>query len=135
MQMLTVGRAAALVGVSPKAIRLWERRGLIPPMPRSEAGYRLVAEDDLDHLRFIRQAQTLGLTLNEIREVIWMQEAGCSPCERVLQAVDTHLLRIERALDELQRLRATLLAAKQAAEAQRRPATRCPIISAAGDRA
>ena len=59
----TVGAAAKAVGVSAKAIRIWEAKGLLPPAGRTEAGYRLFTDDDIEILRFIIRAKTLGLTV------------------------------------------------------------------------
>ena len=76
---MTVGAAAAATGVSAKAVRLWESKGLLPAAARTEAGYRLFTEDDLDVLRFIRQAKALGLTLPEIKDIIDLQRDGATP--------------------------------------------------------
>lgn len=108
MGHMTVGEAARAVGVSSRAIRLWEAKGLIPSPTRTDAGYRLFTDSDLELLRFIDQAKTLGLGLNEIRDIVETQNAGASPCDRVMQAIDGHILRIDRAVADLLRLRQTL---------------------------
>ena len=54
---MTVSAAAEAAGVSAKAVRLWEDKGLVTPAPRTDAGYRQYTEDDLGVLRFIRQAK------------------------------------------------------------------------------
>lgn len=112
MPLMTIGEAANAAGVSAKAIRLWEARGLIPATRRTRAGYRLFSEMDVAMLRFIRQAKRLGLTLDEIREIISLQDAGTRPCERVVEMIDGHLARIEAALVELHQLHALLTATK-----------------------
>ncbi|MCP3818822.1 heavy metal-responsive transcriptional regulator [Streptomyces sp. A3M-1-3] len=117
---MTVGKAADLVGVSAKAIRLWEARGLIPRASRTESGYRLFDEADLEVLRFIRRAKTLGLTLEEINDILDLQRGGAQPCGRVTEMLDAHLLRIDRRLAELQQLRQVLLGARRAADRTRR---------------
>ena len=55
--MMTVGEAAKAVGVSPKAIRVWESRGLIPQIQRTATGYRTFTETDLASLRFIMSGE------------------------------------------------------------------------------
>src|SRR5713226_6358051 len=65
----TVGKAAQAAGLTPKAVRLYEARGLLPEAERTEAGYRTYTDDDITVLRFIGQAKTLGLSLAEIRDV------------------------------------------------------------------
>jgi DNA-binding transcriptional MerR regulator len=73
---MTVGAVAKAAGVSAKAVRLWESKGLLPPAERSQAGYRIFTEDDLGVLRFIRQAKTLGLTLPQIKDILDLQRGG-----------------------------------------------------------
>jgi DNA-binding transcriptional MerR regulator len=134
---LTVGAAARAAGVSAKAVRLWEAKGLLPPAERTEAGYRMFTDDDLDVLRFIRQAKTLGLTLPEIKTVIDLQRAGTTPCGRVTELLDTHIAEIDRAIGELRHLRRSLAAAREAAlDSQRRGqhVTVCRIIETATTR-
>lgn len=54
---MTVGTAAKAAGVSAKAVRLWEAKGLLPPAERTQAGYRLFSNNDVAVLQFIRQAK------------------------------------------------------------------------------
>lgn len=131
MDMMTVGEAARAVGVSTKAIRVWESRGLIPAAKRTATGYRSFTATDLDRLRFIRQAKTLGLTLNEIGSIIATQHAGASPCDRVRQAIDSHLAAIDRQMADLGQLRDVLTSARsttQTACPDDRDGTMCHII-------
>ncbi|WP_338596783.1 heavy metal-responsive transcriptional regulator [Saccharopolyspora sp. SCSIO 74807] len=128
---MTVGTAATTAGVSAKAVRLWESKGLLPPAERTEAGYRVFTDDDLDVLRFIRQAKTLGLTLPEIKNIIDLQRDGVTPCGRVTELLDTHIAEIDRTLADLRTLRRSLASARRAArEGQRRGegAVVCRII-------
>src|ERR1700742_3888036 len=81
--MHTVGAAAKAVGVSPKAVRIWEAKGLLPPAARTEAGYRLFSDDDISILRFILRARTLGLTLPEIKKILDLHRQGTAPCDQV----------------------------------------------------
>lgn len=118
---MTVGAAAKAAGVSAKAIRLWESKGLLPPAERTEAGYRLFSDDDVAVLRFIRQAKTLGLTLPEIKNIIDLQRDGAAPCGRVTELLDAHIAEIDRTLTELRQLRRSLATARRTArEGQRR---------------
>lgn len=116
MEMMTVGEAARAVGVSAKAIRIWESKGLIPTAERTKSGYRIFTNTDLGRLRFIRQAKALGLTLDEIRDIIDLQHAGACPCDRVVRAIDTHLSAIDQSIADLTQLRNTLANARGAAD-------------------
>lgn len=136
MTGVTVGKAAELAGVSRKAIRLWEAKGLLPRTERTEAGYRVFDEADLEVLHFIRRAKALGLTLDEINDILDLQRCGAQPCTRVTQMLDAHLDQINRTLSELRQLRTALLAARHAADQARRAggdAVVCRIIENSPD--
>jgi DNA-binding transcriptional MerR regulator len=131
MEGITVGKAAELAGVSAKAVRLYEARGLLVEADRSEAGYRLFSSDDVAVLRFVRQAKALGLHLGEIKEILDLQRGGAQPCERVTQLLDAHIADIDRRVADLNQLRRSLAAARRSArEARRRggDAVVCRII-------
>lgn len=128
---MTVGAAAAKVGVSAKAIRLWESHGLLPPAERTAAGYRVFTADDLGVLRFIRRAKALGLTLSEIKNILELQRGGAAPCDRVTELLDAHVREIDRTVADLRELRRTLTAARRAARDSKRRGERavvCHII-------
>lgn len=128
---MTVGAAAEAAGVSAKAVRLWESKGLLPPAERTEAGYRLFTDDDVAVLRFIRQAKALDLSLAEIKDILGLQRDGAAPCARVTELLDAHIAGIDRTLADLRQLRQSLTAARRAArDSQRRgeDAVVCRII-------
>lgn len=131
MELVTVGRAAVVTGLSPKAVRLYEAKGLLPEAARTEAGYRLFTAADLGVLHFIRQAKALDLSLEEIKDVLDLQRYGGQPCERVTGMLDEHIAEIDRKLADLRRLRRSLLGARRAASTARRDgqdAVICQII-------
>lgn len=128
---MTVGEAAKNAGVSAKAVRLWESKGLLPAAERTESGYRLFTEDDVAILHFIRRAKALGLTLPEIKTILDLQRQGTVPCERVTGLLDEHIRDIDRAVAELKALRRTLTTVRQAAREDHRrghTATVCRLI-------
>lgn len=112
----TVGAAAEAAGVSAKAVRLWESKGLLPIAERTDAGYRLFTDTDVGILRFIRQAKGLGLTLAEIKDVLDLQREGGTPCGRVTALLDNHIAEIDHALADLRQLRRSLVEARRAAQ-------------------
>lgn len=118
---ITVGAAARAAGVSAKAVRLWESKGLLPPAERTEAGYRLFTDDDVAVLHFIRQAKNLGLRLTEVKDILDLQRGGATPCKQVTEVLDAHISEIDRTLTELRALRRTLEAVRtHARESSRR---------------
>lgn len=128
------GGGGAEAGVSAKAVRLWESKGLLPQAQRTEAGYRRFSDDDIGVLRFIRQAKTLGLTLAEIKDVLELQRGGAAPCGRVTALLDERIADIDRTLAELRTLRRALTGARDTARESRRrgeDAVVCRIIETA----
>ena len=72
----------------------------------------MFSERVLDELTFIRRAQSLGLTLDETREILNLGRAGKKPCARVTAICDAHLMEIDRRMAELQSFRENLKAAR-----------------------
>jgi MerR family copper efflux transcriptional regulator len=109
-------------------MRYYERRGLVAPPPRTRAGYRQYPADTVRRVRFIKRAQALGFTLEEIAVLLAIRvtpEGGCDAVERQAQAT---IGRIDAKLAELARMRSAL--ARLAAEC-RGPhlPNECPILS------
>ena len=69
-EQLTIGELGRLTGLPVKRIHYYERRGLLEPTSRSKAGYRLYGREEVARLEFIKRAKLLGLTLEEIRELV-----------------------------------------------------------------
>lgn len=120
---LTIGEAARRSGFSIKTLRFYERRGLLPASGRSPAGYRLYTEADLHRLRFIREAKTLGLALDQIRElVVATREQTCTMTRPLLlRVLDERITETSRQIRTLGRLRETLQRRRRALV--RRPPT------------
>ena len=104
----TVGKAARAAGLSAKAVRLYEARGLLPEAERTEAGYRTYTDEDIAVLRFIRQAKTLGLSLGEIRDVLDIRRGGTAPCCHVVALLDQRIREVDHTITELRQLRHAL---------------------------
>lgn len=105
LEWLTIGQAAARTGVAPSALRFYERQGLIAAR-RTLGGQRRLHRDELRRLAFVRVAQRVGLTLDEIRAALAALPAGRTPT-----AADWRRLsrawrpRLDAQLAVLQRLR------------------------------
>lgn len=105
---MRIGELAALSGLSTKTIRFYEQDGLVPAPPRTTGGYRDYPPDTAMRLAFIRDAQSAGLTLAEIRGVLTLRDSGEAPCTHVTGLVQQHLVDIEHRLAELRKTRAAL---------------------------
>ncbi|GAB2882874.1 Cu(I)-responsive transcriptional regulator [Streptomyces deserti] len=127
---LTIGQAAKAAGVTRRAVRVYEARGLLPAAERTGAGYRLYAERDIERLAFIRRARALGLHVDGIREVLAICDGGTQPCGTVRALLDARIAEIDATVAELLALRKTLTDIRQRADARAEgePATVCAII-------
>lgn len=128
---ITVGEAARRAGVSPKAVRLYEAKGILPPAERTDSGYRTYSEADVQVLRFVRRARALGLRLEEIGRILDLQRQGAQPCGTVVQLLEGHLQDIDRTIRELRALRKDLATALDVAKSSAERGDEvvvCPII-------
>jgi DNA-binding transcriptional MerR regulator len=127
---LTIGQAARAAGVTRKAVRVYEDRGLLPAAERSTAGYRLYTPADVELLTFIRRARTLGLHLDDIREVRDIRDGGIPPCATVRDLLDARITEIDATVADLLALRKTLADTRQRADecTDDAPVTVCSII-------
>jgi MerR family transcriptional regulator, copper efflux regulator len=88
---LLIGEVAARCGLSRKALRLYEARGILPKQRRAPSGYRVYPRDVLDVLHFVTQARRLGLTLTEIGGIIALRCAKPGPCVHVRALLERKL--------------------------------------------
>ncbi len=105
---MRIGELAGRVGVNPKTIRYYESIGVLPEPQRTASGYRDYDESFVGRLTFIRTAQRLGITLDEVKEILTFGPRGEAPCGYVRQVLDTQLSSIDRRIAELQEMRAQL---------------------------
>ena len=106
--MLTVGNVARRVGIRNSAVRYYEARGLLKPAARLPNGYRIYDEDSVALLRFVRRAQALGITLEEVRKLLELSRQGQAPCREVKQLARRHIADLDRKIRELELLRKEL---------------------------
>jgi DNA-binding transcriptional MerR regulator len=125
---VTTGQAAARTGLTRKAMRVYEAKGLLDQPARSAAGYRLYTADDIAVLTFIRQARTLGLHLEDIAEILTIHRRGTSPCDAVRELIDTRVAEITAAIADLRTLRGTLIQARNTGECPCPTTQVCAII-------
>ena len=128
----TIGEAAKTAGVTTRAIRLYETKGLFATPERTAAHYRLFTDNDVARLTFIRRARQLGLSLNAIAEIIAAADQGASPCERTCSLLAQRIAEIDALMADLTRLRATIAAA-QGADVTDTSATYCAVIEGVAD--
>ena len=105
---LKVSDLAQQAGVSPDAVRFYEKEGLLPEPPRSPSGYRQYDESSAHRLRFIKGAQAMGLKLAEIKELLDIQDRGACPCGHTRTIVERRLAEIDAEMTRLSALRSEL---------------------------
>lgn len=129
MKTLTRGQLARRCGIGPETIRFYERRGLIPEVPRSSAGYRRFDQHAVDRLVFIRRAKDLGFSLPEIGELLALHDDPGGDRGEVKAITLTKLREIEAKIESLERMRSALAELAQQCSG-RGAVSGCPIIEA-----
>ena len=124
-----IGEVARSAGVSVDTIRYYEKRRLLPRAPRSEGGYRLFAMEAIDQVRFIKQAQDLGFSLDEIRML--MAGGGADECRHTRDLLKSKLVETNQRIKELRDFNRTLRRHLRACEDQLATCgedSRCPVV-------
>ena len=108
MKALTIGRLAKQAGVNLETVRFYERRGLMPKVPRSASGYRLFPADATRRLRFIRRAQDLGFSLKEIRELLALRVSPRTTSAEIRKRAEAKIADIDGRIRSLESMNKTL---------------------------
>jgi len=107
--MNRIGDVARRLSLNPQTLYFYERIGLIPAPARNESGYRIFSDQDIARLSLIERAKTLGLTLDEIKEILLLQAGETLTCSEIHQRLLKKLEQIEVKISQLQGLKAELL--------------------------
>ncbi|SRR5579883_1020632 len=107
----TIGRLAHAAGVPTSTVRYYERVGLLRPSGRSEGNYRLYGREDLDRLRFIRAAQAIGFTIENILEIVSHDHDEPHLCEDVQKVIENRLTDVEKRMSDLRHVERVLRSA------------------------
>ena len=123
---LTIGAAAARSGVSAKRIRHYESLGLLPPVGRTESGYRQYGEAEVHTLRFILRARDLGFSMAEIGRLVALWQDRRRSSADVKRIALGHVADLDRRLQELAAMKRTLEHLADCCQGDDRPD--CPIL-------
>ena len=129
MGSLTIGALAKHAGVGVETVRFYERRGLVRRPARPGSAYRAYSEETIGRIRFIRNAQALGFTLQEIKEMLALRVTAGTSCAAVRSRAAAKAADVERRVAEMERLRIALDKLVAACPG-RGPLTSCSIIEA-----
>lgn len=128
----TIGEIARLAGVGVETIRYYERQGLIERPPRPASGFRRYDSGVIRRVRFIRRAQQLGFTLQEVRELLALRVDPATSCSEVKEKAVEKIAEVERKLAGLRQMREALVAITESC-AGVGPTSDCPILDALDD--
>lgn len=109
-EQLKIGQVSKRSGVGVEALRFYEKSGLLPRPGRTYSGYRLYGEDVLERIAFIKQAQVLGFSLHEIKQLIDHKGTGHEPCEEVREIVRARLQELDERIKQMRKYRNELAA-------------------------
>ncbi len=130
-----IGAIATATGLTPDAIRYYERLGLVPKPIRTAGGFRLYPPDTVGRIRFIRRAKQLGLELKEIRDLLGPANGRRrEQCQHVRGVLAKHLTDVDAQLRELQAYRRTLQRALEQCDRALtvKETIPCPVVSDLG---
>ena len=105
---MRIGELAGELEINPRTLRFYEAVGLLPEPERTSSGYRDYDEDALERVRFIKSAQRLGLSLDDIKEILAFKDRDEPPCDYVLSVIDKEADALDQKIAELEALRKDL---------------------------
>jgi MerR family mercuric resistance operon transcriptional regulator len=105
---LQIGSAARATGLSIDTIRFYQKEGLLRPPARTAGGYRVFSETEIAELQFIAQAQDLGFSLAEIKELVSLRNENGRACPEVRGLIHRKLKNVREKISALQQLESEL---------------------------
>jgi Cu(I)-responsive transcriptional regulator len=129
-EVMTIGEAAARSSVAPKTIRFYEEAGIIKPAVRSENRYRMYSDADVQTLRFVQRARTLGFSLKDVAELLELYRDRKRASREVKKLAIQHVAELDRKIMEMTAIRNTLAALADRCHGNQRP--ECPILDKLG---
>lgn len=124
---VTIGRLAKAAGVNIQTLRYYERRRLLTPSARTSSGYRVYGDEAVQRLRFIKNAQALGFTLEEIAGLLNLRVDSAARCGDVQRRAQAKLVKVEAKLKDLESMERVLRSLIRSCKAGQ-PTDRCPIL-------
>jgi Hg(II)-responsive transcriptional regulator len=125
---MRISEAAGQAGVNVQTLRYYERRGLLPKPPRRPSGYREFPDDAVRIVRFIKRAQELGFSLDEVEELLQLRRSSRRDRGRIRKVAEQRILQINQKIAGLDRMRKALLGLVHACHEG--TTLDCPIIEA-----
>ena len=125
--LLTIGQVAEKAEVNIQTLRYYERRRILTPAARRESGYRLYEPGAVQTVRFIKRAQLLGFSLDDIQVLLGLRASTKPQCGRVRAKAEEALRGVESKIAQLDSMRQALKSLIRAC-GQGKTQDRCPIL-------
>ena len=126
---LTIGEVASGAGVNVQTLRYYERRGLLSEPKRSPSGYRAYPAEAVRVVRFIKHAQALGFTLDDIEGLLQLAAGEPGNCQEVRRLARAKIRELERKIAMLAAMRVSLLQLVKTCD-RTRGRRECPLLEA-----
>ncbi|WP_201600015.1 Hg(II)-responsive transcriptional regulator [Psychrobacter submarinus] len=120
----TISKLAKALNINVETVRFYERRALITQPPKPDTGYRHYPEETVNRIRFIKRAQELGFTLDEISNLLSLNDY---PCSQVQDLAELKLIAVKEKMADLRRLEKALKALLAQCQSNDDD-SHCPII-------
>jgi Hg(II)-responsive transcriptional regulator len=127
MDSFTIGQLAKTVQVNVETVRYYERRGLLQQPPRQTSGYRRYSRDAVRRIQFIRRAQRLGFSLQEIDDLLRLRADPQSSCCDVKQLAESKIAELESRIRDLRQMQEALAMLTESCSGND-PNSECPIF-------
>ena len=124
---LSVGQVAKQAGVKIQTLHYYEKVGILKPAFRRESGYRAYDRNAIRVIRFIKHAQELGFSLEEIQELLKLKSVNTTKCEGVQKKAHSHLDDVKEKIARLDRIRRVLETLIEQCR-ERKAGSECPIL-------
>lgn len=129
MNRFFIGDIAKRFGLNPRTIRYYETIGILPKAKRIESGYRVYDDKTIEKLEFILKAKTIGLKLDEIKEIIQLHEKGEVPCKCTKEFIRNKIAEIDEKITNLTELKSRLTELLKIKKFKGSAKSICPIIT------
>jgi MerR family mercuric resistance operon transcriptional regulator len=124
----TRGDLARATGCNIETIRYYEKTGLLPDPPRTDAGYRIYSAAHATRLRFILRARELGFSMEDIRGLMGLEDGAAPTCAEVKERTERHLADVRARIADLRRIESVLAATASRCSGAEVPD--CPVLDA-----
>jgi DNA-binding transcriptional MerR regulator len=128
----TISQLAHAAEVPTTTIRYYERVGLVQPEDRSEGNYRLYSDESLQKLKFIRTAQAIGFTLDDVKALLSTPDSSAASCRQVQSLIEERLAEVAQRLKDLRHVQQVLKASLEKCRQSER-ADCCHVIETLRD--